>query len=228
MSAPYETLTVEQGSELWLKERMTRVTASQIPALLGLSPYQTILDLYEEKITGKEVDVSSYKQVLFDKGHRAEAAARLWVEANLGLAFPPAVIVSKECPHLLASLDGINVEKNIIFEAKYMGKASLEDVKQGKIKEHHQCQIQAQLLASGAEKCIYFATIKDGDSAVLEVTPKSDYAERITAAVDKFMEELTNVMAYKQAYLDSVERLKRQYNRKGKDPFKVKSRYKKV
>lgn len=227
MSA-YETLTVDQGSDAWLNERMKRVTASQTPALLGLSPYQTILDLYEEKITGKEVDVSTYKQVLFDKGHRAEAAARQWVEANLGLTFPPAVIVSTKCPHLLASLDGINQDKNIIFEAKYMGKAALEDVKHGKIKEHHQCQIQAQLLASGAEKCIYFATIDDGDSAVLEITPKSEYAERITAAVDKFMKELTEVRVFKQAYLDSVERLKSQYKRKGKDPFKVKSRYKKV
>lgn len=195
----YEILNLEQGTDAWKQERLKRVTASQIPALMGLSPYQTPLELLKEKLTGIEADVASFKQVLFAKGHNAERSAREWLESHLKLKFPPAVILSKKCTELLASLDGFNEEKNIIFEAKYMGAKSLLEVKEGKIKKHHLCQIQGQLLASGAEKCIYFATTDGGDSAMVEVKPDQVYANKISETITEFMNDIHEYKRLKAA-----------------------------
>jgi putative phage-type endonuclease len=198
LSPDYEILALDQGSEEWKQERLKRVTASQVPSLMGLSPYQTPLDLLREKITGQEIEVSSYKQVLFAKGHNAERSAREWIESNFNAKFPPAVLLSKKCPDLLASLDGLNIDKNTILEAKYMGSKALLDVKRGKIKPHHLCQIQCQLLVSGAEKCIYFATTEGGESAIAEIKPDSSYSERILKAVCEFVKDVNEYKQYKE------------------------------
>lgn len=227
--AIYEVLNVEQGTEAWKQERLKRVTASQIPSLMNLSPYQSALQLLEEKITGKEADVDGFKQVLFQRGHDAELAAREWVESHLNLKFPPSVILSKRCPQLLASLDGFNQGKNVILEAKYMGAKALEDVKAGKIKPHHQCQVQAQLLATGAEKCIYFATTQDGDSAIAEIKPNAEYAANIASAVNEFMGNIHELSVRKQEYEKFKESLVFRYAKPKKDKgdiFPIKSRYK--
>lgn len=197
-SSCYELLEIEQGTDPWKQERLKRVTASQIQIILGICPYQKPLDLLKEKITGQEADVSSYKQVLFAKGHSAEKSAREWVEADLKIKFSPAVVLSKKCPDLMASLDGFNPEKNWILEAKYMGAKSLIEVKSKKLKPHHVCQIQGQLLATGAEKCIYFATDGNGDSALVEIKPDPEYATKIAAAVTDFMKDIQDYKQFKQ------------------------------
>lgn len=198
----FEVLNVEQGTDEWKQERLKRITASQLPILMGLSPYQTPLQLLKEKLTGVEAEVNSYKQVLFIKGHNAERSAREWLESHLNVKFPPKVILSTKCTDLLASLDGFNQDKNIIFEAKYMGAKSLLEVKQGKIKDHHLCQIQGQLLASGAQKCVYFATTDDGDSAMAEIKPDANYASKIDEAVKEFMKDIHDYKSFKDALIN--------------------------
>lgn len=201
MNPHYEVLNVEQGSEVWKQERLKYVTASQIQAIIGLCPYQTAVGLLREKITGEEVEVSSYKRVLFEKGHRAERAAREWVEAEYNLKFPQMVVVSKRCADLLASLDGFNVENNIILEAKYMGAKAVNELKAGKFKSHHICQIQGQLYATAADKCIYFGTNGEGDSAFVEIKPDPEYATKIDSAVVGFMNDIREYKEFKEKLL---------------------------
>jgi putative phage-type endonuclease len=220
----FDVLNLEQGSEEWKQERLKYLTASQVPTLLGLSPYQKIPALLEEKISGKEAEVGSYKEYLFQKGHDAEAAGRAWIESDMGIKFPPAVVLSKACPGLLASLDGFNQdnpENRLTFEAKFMGAKALEEVKQGKIKPHHECQVQAQLLATGAKMCVYFATTTDGDSAIVNIKPDPAYAAKITEAVAEFMRDLNEL----RRLLNSYERFKVQlidkHKNKGLAPLKI-------
>ena len=186
----YRVLELEQGSDAWKLKRFEHCTASQVPVLFDQSPYQTRLGLFEEKRSKREADVSHSKQALFNIGHKAEIAGRDWIEAHLGIKVSPAVLLSTECPDLLASLDGFNAEKRIVFEAKYVGRDALHELKKGKLKAHHESQVQAQLLASGAEKCVYFAMDPEGDAAVIDVYPNLDYAKDIAAAVTKFMKDV--------------------------------------
>ena len=75
-----KTLDLIQGSEEWQAARAKYFTASEAPAMLGLSKYQTRQDLLRQKATGHIPEVDSAKQRLFDRGHAAEAAARPIVE----------------------------------------------------------------------------------------------------------------------------------------------------
>lgn len=51
-------VALRQGSEEWLAYRRTGVSASDIPVLLGLSPYKCEADLADEKLTGAETPQS--------------------------------------------------------------------------------------------------------------------------------------------------------------------------
>lgn len=207
----YAILDLVQGTPEWLAARREKITASQIPILLGASPYQKPNQLLIEKFTGVEQEVSSFKQVLFQRGHEAEAAAREWIKAHLGLDMAPAVLVSNEIPDLLASLDGFNPSQDLIFEAKYMGAKSLAEVAEGRIKPHHMYQVQAQLRVSGAQKCIYFAVDESGHAKIAELKPDAKTFKLIDRAVKAFVKDLSRLKAKQQAYLDFRAKLEAKY-----------------
>ena len=185
----YRSLNLVQGSAEWLASRLEHVTASNVPSLFGLSPYKTALE-YATEILTKTEKSGLEKSVLFARGHQVEAAAREWAKSNLGINFIPKVIVSEEIPCLMASLDGIEEEKGLVFEAKYVGKEALADVKLGILKPHHDFQVQAQLLASGFDKAIYFAMDPVGDAAVMDVVANGEVQKQILEVVLQFWADL--------------------------------------
>ncbi len=190
MKPNYTMLKVDQGTEEWKRLRLSHLTASQAPIVMGIDPYRRLPSLFDEKMTGEEPPIDGFKARLFAKGHDAERAARQWFEENMKISIPPAVLLSVQHPDLMASLDGFNEKEQVIFEAKYMGKKSLEEVRQGIVKPHHMCQVQAQLGVSGAKKCIYFATDESGDAAMLEIEPDASKFEEIATAAAKFMKHV--------------------------------------
>lgn len=223
MSDIYELLKLEQGTQEWKEERRKRMASSEVATILDLMPagYQTISELIEEKITGQKLVIDSFKEHLFKKGHDAEKAGRQWLESKLGIKFPPVVLLSKRCPDLLASLDGFNQEKNWNLEAKFMGVKALEEVKFGKIKSHHMCQVQAQLLVSGAEKCIYFATTIDGDSAIKEIKPDVDYQNRIISAVYEFQKDINDLRDLLKKFENFKVQLANKHKNRSLPPLKT-------
>jgi putative phage-type endonuclease len=186
----YTVLEVEQGSDAWKQARFEKFTASQTAALYNLDPYRTLLQIAEEKRDRREPPVDPSKQQVFAMGHEAERAGREFLKRNYGLNLEPAVLVSSLVQDLLASLDGFNPDRGLIFEAKYMGREKFAKVKHGEIPPHHAYQVQAQLLTSGAKKCLYFAMDPEGSAEAIELRPdfemQKDIGERVTA----FMENL--------------------------------------
>ena len=85
-----KTHNVRQGSPDWLALRSQYFTASEAPAMLGLSKYQTRTELLHQKHTGLAAEVDAHTQGLFDRGHAAEAAARVLAENMLGEDLYPA------------------------------------------------------------------------------------------------------------------------------------------
>ena len=77
-------VSVTQGSPEWTDLRAQHNTASEAPAMMGASKYQTREQLLRQKATGIVPEVSHHQQALFDRGHAAEAAARDLLEVNTG------------------------------------------------------------------------------------------------------------------------------------------------
>ncbi len=185
----YTILDLEQGSQEWLEARFQYITASQVPVILGLSPYQTPIELFEEKLMKVVNPPPGEKQFIFDMGHKIERMARDWANRELKRDFKPMVLVSDKLPELMASLDGFCVESNDILEVKYVGKEKLAEISRGDIPAHHGAQVQAQLLVSGASSCIYFAS-NGTDSVMQNILPDYSEFESIAEEVKRFAKRI--------------------------------------
>lgn len=98
---------VAQGSAEWLALRAKFRTASEAPAMMGASKYQSRTDLLMAKKTGITPDVTPSQQFIFDKGHATEAMARPLAEALIGEELYPIVATEG---NLLASMDGATTD----------------------------------------------------------------------------------------------------------------------
>ena len=106
---------VPQGSPEWLSLRSSYFTASEAPAMMGASKYQSRTELLAQKKTGIVPEVSPAQQKLFDRGHETEALARAIIEAQIGEDLFPVVATEG---NLLASVDGMDMLGNVLFEHK--------------------------------------------------------------------------------------------------------------
>ena len=153
-------LDVVQGTPEWDAARARHFTASEAPAMMGVSKYQTRSELLMQKHTGLVEEVSAAKQALFDRGHAAEAAARLMAEQLLGDLFPITASARIEGLPLLASLDGITITDDDIWEHKLWNEGLAAAVRADNLPEAYKIQMDQQLLVTSAKSCLFM--VSDG------------------------------------------------------------------
>ena len=117
---------VAQGSAEWHALRANYHTASEAPAMMGMSKYQTRTDLLAQKKTGITPDVTPSQQLIFDKGHATEALARPLTEALIDEELYPIVGTNG---NLLASMDGATMLGETLFEHKLWNESLVAHVK---------------------------------------------------------------------------------------------------
>ncbi len=155
---------INQGSQEWRAARAHRFTASQAPAMMGASKYQTRAELLREKATGITPEVTPDQQRLFDRGHAAEAAARPLAEAIVGEELAPIVgTLDLDGLPLLASFDGIDVMGEVIWENKLLNQSLVQQIEAGDLEPHYHFQLEHQLLVSGASRALFTTSDGTGD-----------------------------------------------------------------
>lgn len=191
-----KTLPYRQGTPEWLAERSlpNTYTASEAPAMLGLSKYKTRTELIREKATGITPEVDTFTQGLFDAGHEAEASTRAWAEAEVGDdLYPVTGTIEIEGLRLLASFDGLTMDESIAWENKKWNQEFAAQVLAGEVPDTHWPQLEQQLLVSGAEKVLF--TISDGGEtaiAHLWYTSQPERRARLIAGWKQFAEDVAN------------------------------------
>ena len=90
---------------VWLEERRKGIGGSDIAAIMGLSPFRTPFQVYQEK--RREV-VPWQGNETTDWGKRMEPAIRQWYSDQTGRAVrvPDRIITHSRYPFMLASIDG--------------------------------------------------------------------------------------------------------------------------
>jgi len=146
-----------QGSKEWQDLRAKRFTASEAPAALGKSKYTTRNDLLKQKATGLTPEISSHQQKIFDKGHVAEAAARVIAEKLIADDLFPVVMDDEE-GGFLASMDGLDMIGAVGWEHKLASENLFAQIDAGKLDEHYMIQLDQQFALSGAEKILFTAS----------------------------------------------------------------------
>lgn len=181
---------VAQGSAEWLALRAQYRTASEAPAMMGASKYQTRTDLLAAKKTGISPDVTPSQQFIFDKGHATEAMARPLAEALIGEELYPIVATEG---NLLASMDGATMLGETLFEHKLWNESVVAQVKAGDLAPHYYWQLEQQLLVSGAERVIFVCSDgTPGNFVHMEYRPVAGRAAQLIEGWKQFEADLAN------------------------------------
>lgn len=149
---------VAQGSDAWHALRVNYVTASEAPAMMGASKQLRRTELLQAKKTGLDRDVHWWVQkYLFDRGHELEALARPIVERLIGEDLYPVVGTRDG---LLASMDGLTLLGDVVFEHKMWNAELAEQVRAGELDPHYYWQLEQQLYVAEAKRAIF--VVSDG------------------------------------------------------------------
>lgn len=131
-------LSLLQGTPEWLDARRSRIGGSDAAAILGVSPYKTPLQLWEEK-TGRRREQQLNPAML--AGTMAESHIRQWYELQNDVSLKEATLINSKYPWAIASVDGISKD-NVIIECKFTNFETFEGAKAGNIASHHYAQLQ--------------------------------------------------------------------------------------
>ncbi|MCE1010177.1 YqaJ viral recombinase family protein [Pseudomonas monteilii] len=179
---------VQQGTPEWHALRSSYFTASEAPAMMGASKYQTRNDLLALKKTGIVPEVTPQQQAIFDRGHATEELARPLVEEMIGEELYPIVGTSG---NLLASMDGATMLGDTLFEHKLWNATLAAAVQAGELEPHYYWQLEQQLLVSGAERVIFVCSDGTRDNFVhMEYRPVAGRREQLVAGWAQFEEDL--------------------------------------
>ena len=192
---------VQQGTPEWHALRSSYFTASEAPAMMGASKFQTRNDLLTMKKTGIVPDVNPQQQAAFDRGHATEEMARPLVEEMIGEELYPIVGTSG---NLLASMDGATMLGNVLFEHKLWNEKVVTQIRAGELDPHYYWQLEQQLLVSGAERVIFVCS--DGTKnrfAHLEYSPVAGRREQLVAGWAQFEQDLGEFVV-KEAKVEAI------------------------
>jgi putative phage-type endonuclease len=179
---------VAQGSAEWHALRAKHFTASEAPAMMGASKYQTRTDLLTMKKTGITPEVTQAQQYIFDRGHATEALARPLVEDMIGEELYPVVGTDG---NLLASMDGATMLGETFFEHKLWNESLVAQVKAGELEPHYYWQLEQQLLVSGAERVIFVCSDGTAENFVhMEYRPVAGRAAQLVEGWKQFEADL--------------------------------------
>jgi putative phage-type endonuclease len=183
----------------WLQKR--KIGSSDAPIIMGVSPWTTPYQLWMQKITGTErKDNPAMK-----RGRDLEETARRHVEKKTGFLLVPTNVTCTKYNFMTASLDGLDLENDELWEIKWPGEKDHAMAKAGRLPEKYIPQCQHQLECIEFDKMTYASffvknrekdpsLIKEEDIEVVEVTVYRDEAfiKKMIAQEAEFWDMLLN------------------------------------
>lgn len=182
-------IDITTGTYEWHEWRRKGIGASDIPAIMGVCPYKTELDIYNDKL-GLSIERRS---TAMQRGVEYESEARhIFCKSQPGNPrYEPLLIEHDDIPFYRASLDGYNSFNRTILEIKVPGRKTMNQAAIGFIPINYQYQIQWQLFVSASPKAYYFCYDPDTlEAYTIEVYPDDEVIEKILVKVEHFMANL--------------------------------------
>lgn len=175
-----------QGDSSWHLWRQQGIGSSDAPAIMSLCPYRNREDVMNDKLGLSEPTKSN---PAMDLGHKWEPAARAMYFFESGMDLQPAELVCSSYPYLRASLDGY-LANFMFLEIKYMGDKNYDGTI-SRPQEHHWCQMQHQMLVTGAINGVYVPYTLSEDKRRIERI-RYDWIARDNDFCDLLFHKLTD------------------------------------
>jgi putative phage-type endonuclease len=173
-----------QGTDEWKEFRKKGVGASDAGVILGVNPWKTPLQLYEEKLGLRE----SYMTERMQRGNDLEdIALNEFIRKTDMLFYKPPTMIHNKFPWLYASLDGIDMEGKNIVEIKCPGSRDHEEAKAGHLPEKYYPQLQHQMEVTNLDMAYYFS-FDGSDGVILKVYRDDVYIQNMVAKEFLFWE----------------------------------------
>jgi putative phage-type endonuclease len=170
---------LQQGSPDWLEFRRLHIGASDAATIMGLNPWHSKLQLWQEKTLGWTKEVNNAMR----RGTQMEEQARKAYELHAGFLVCPMVVEDDHHPFISASLDGISIDLKKIVEIK-CGKASHKLAQHGEIPKYYLAQCAQQMYVAGVNKMDYWSF--DGTEGILIPVVRDN--QFITTLLEKLIE----------------------------------------
>lgn len=180
-----KVVDIGQRTEAWFKWRTGGITASDIPVILGLSPYKTPWQLWAEKVGRiNAIDISKNPHV--QRGVRLEDKIRQLAEARYGELLFPICGEYSGWNVLRASFDGIDSSSKP-YEFKAPCDSVWDDIlargSQANSYKMYEAQVQTQCVVAGSNtgRLIFYKENGQDHDVLITLTPERK-AEIISAA----------------------------------------------
>ena len=185
-------LREDMPREQWLRLRKRGIGGSDAGVILGVSPYRSVLELYEDKISNELTDEpeteATYWGNLMEPIVREEFAKR----SGLKVHVVPYLLQNKEYTFMQANLDGMvhdPVYGKCIFEAKTSSAYKKEEWDRG-IPDTYYAQLQHYMAVTGWNGA-YIAALIGGNEFIYRFVPRDDqYIEDLIVKEEVFWEHV--------------------------------------
>jgi len=141
-------IDIVQNTPSWINWRRGGIGGSDIAAIMGISPFKSAKEVFEDKL-GLRVN---YISPAMQRGHQYEKQALRHVLEEQIEECLSICCQREDYSFMRASLDGYIPRLNRIIEIKVPLPHNFESFRNG-IPEHYQMQVQWQLFVSGSNEC---------------------------------------------------------------------------
>jgi putative phage-type endonuclease len=208
-------IDIEQGSTEWIDLRRTKITATDAPIIMGLSPFKSADRLLWQKLGILEPDPINDTM---REGQRIEPIARAMYEKAASIKVTPTVHVGipirkapvhpggivfghqiREFDWAMCSTDGLSEDGKVVIEIK-SGNKAWAMAQNGLIPSYYHAQIEHILWLTGAEVCGYVACNGE-DIKVIHVEPDLHFRAHMIEQEYKFYQKMVESWGQVQPYL---------------------------
>lgn len=192
-----------------LEARRKGIGGTDCPAILGISPWKTPLEVYLDKkgLLPPQEDTPS-----MENGRRREPELRQWYcDITSREVRVPGIIFSQQHPFMLANLDGITSDNRILeiktsSTGKGWGEPGSDD-----IPGVYQCQAQHYMAVTGIEVTDVFVSIMGAPPVLYEVRADAELQKIIIRAEKEFW--YNNVLAGVEPDCRCIEDVQRKFSK---------------
>jgi len=174
-------VNLEQNTEDWLLFRKDKIGSSDAPIIMQVSKWKTPFQLWEEKMSDELMTKSNSAM---ERGKALEEKARKCYEKQKQKSFLPYVGVRYDYPFLIASLDGLSLDRLNAVEIKCPGIVDHGSAMNGQVPLHYIPQLQHQMFVCHLPSIDYFSYVSDNDHVTISVGRDDSYI------ADMFQKEL--------------------------------------
>ena len=198
--------TVNLPKSEWLRYRKQGITGTDAGAIVGLNPYVSAFQVYQDKISDmvENTDNEAMRQGRDMENYVAE---RFTEETGYKVRRANAVYQNEKYPFMLADFDrvlvGLPEGRKAGLECKTVSPYSANKWKDGAVPFHYQMQVQHYLAVSGFD-CWYIAALVFGREFIIrKVDRDEELIQNLIRVEERFWNE--NILVRKMPDPDGSE-----------------------